>query len=74
MKTKTTRDGNVVRTLKAHYNRITKISVRLTMMTALSGDIVYAVVVRNLRTGRKYLFKTYGTIGRAFNLYKAAIA
>ena len=63
-----------VKVLKEHRNPITRISVKLTRMTAMSGDIVYAVIVRNTRTGRRYLFRTSGTIGKAFYLYKAAIA
>ena len=63
------------KTLKVHANEVIGVSVELTRMTAKSGIIVYAVLVRNMNTGRSYRVFKYGDgIGRAWKKYKAAIA
>lgn len=65
---------NDVKVMKKHDNKVIGVGVELTRMTALSGTIVYGVVVRNLNTGRRYRLYTYDRISRAWNKYKAAVA
>ena len=67
--------NNGVKVLKAHENKVIGVRVELTKMTAKSGAIVYATLVRNMKTGRYYRIFKYGDgIGKAWQKYKAAIA
>lgn len=83
-----TYDGNKVKTrggrvtiITERFNNVAGINVQLTSMTAKSGTIVYAVIVRHLgkrrglRWGRGYkqIYK-YTTMGNAYAQYKKAIA
>ena len=64
---------NNVKVMKEHRNEYTGVGVELTRMTAKSGTIVYAVLVRRLG-GKKYRIWKYVQLGKAFDRYKEAIA
>lgn len=63
-----------VKVLKKRENRIIGVRVELTRKTTIKGQIIYAVIVTNMRTGFHYLIKTFNGIGSAFQMYKDAIA
>lgn len=63
-----------VKWLKVAKNYLTGVSVELTRMTAKSGKIIYAVMVRRIYDGRRYRIWKYETIGTAWNRYKACKA
>lgn len=68
------RKANVnVKVLKWHVNRVSDVMIELTEMTAISGTIVYAVIVRRRGRGHYRIYK-YTRLGRAWKQYKAAIA
>ena len=61
--------------LRLAPNGYTGINVELTMMTAKSGKIIYAVLVRNRKTGKYYrIYKFANGIGEAWKCYKNCIA
>ena len=66
--------NNGVKVVKNHDNKYIGVRVELTRMTTKSGAITYAVVVRNMNTGRRYRTWTYDGIQKAWNRYKAAVA
>lgn len=69
------RRGNEgVKVLRRHENRIIGVRVELTRKTTIWGSIIYAVVITNMHTGRHYVVKTFNGIGKAFDMYKAALA
>ena len=64
-----------VKILKNTRNYYTGITVQLTKMTAKSGKIIYAVLVKRKIDGRYYrIYKFDGGIGAAWNCYKKCIA
>ena len=64
----------MVKVLKSKENRFVNARVELTRMTAKSGDIVYAVLARRARSGRRYATVTFSTLGEAFWYYKLVTA
>ena len=60
--------------MKKHENRVIGVRVELTRKMTIDAAIIYAVVVTNMRTGRHYLVRTFDGIGKAWELYKAALA
>ena len=69
------RRGNMgVKVLRKHENNITGIRVELTQKMTISGKVIHAVVVTNMRQNRKILVKAFDKIGDAFGLYKKALA
>ena len=71
-----TRIGNInVKVLRKHENRFIGVKVELTRKTTVRGNIIYAVVVTNMNTGRHYRLWVYEDgIQRAWNRYKQAVA
>lgn len=65
------KESNVKR-LKTVRNEYTNRRVDLTMMTAKSGQIVYAVIVRRLNNGTRVGFWTKNNIRSAWNIFKGA--
>lgn len=70
-----------MRIIKIYHNAVSGVRIEITRMTAKSGAIVYAVIVRHLgyRSGNRWyhgyrtIFK-YTTLGEAYNQYKRAVA
>ena len=70
-----TKIGNInVKVLKKHENRIIGVRVELTRKMTIAGKIIYAVIVTNMNTGAHYRIKTFDGLGRAFQMYKDALA
>lgn len=62
------RNGLVVVKSEMNYNINSR--VNLTRKTLKSGEVKYGVTLTNLSNGRHTKMHTYGTIERAWNLYK----
>ena len=64
-----------VKILKIRRNHYTGITVQLTRMTAKSGKIIYAVLVKRKLNGKYYrIYKYDNGIGAAWNCYQKCIA
>ena len=67
-------DTNGIKVLKRHENDFIGVRVDMTRKMTRDGVIKYAVVVYNMNTGRPYRIKMCRGIGKAFAVYKSAIA
>ncbi|MDD3337835.1 MAG: hypothetical protein PHS82_03150 [Lachnospiraceae bacterium] len=63
-----------VKVLRKHENSIIGVRVELTRKTTISGKIIYAVIVTNMKTGRHYVVKPFDGIMSAYQMYKDAVA
>ena len=67
------KNNSGVKVLRKHENKIIGIRVELNRKMTIGGKIIYAVVVTNMKSGHHYLIRTFNGIGRAWDLYKAAL-
>lgn len=74
MTTYKTRKGDSIKILDMTIKSILAVGIELTRMTAKSGKTVYAVVIRNVKNGRRVDTYTYERIADAWKQYKAALA